>query len=94
MKYMLKKEFKDILQPNETGIFYVNPDKEIFFGNKNQYPIIWTGILNNNSVKIILKNSDSFTIRSYDFVNYPKSESNLKETIVKWINEYINDKWK
>tara|TARA_R110002049_G_scaffold309088_1_gene516703 strand:+ start:2407 stop:2706 length:300 start_codon:yes stop_codon:yes gene_type:complete len=93
-KWQIEKSFKDALQPNNTGYVKLNPDKEIYFGNKGQYPIIWKGILNEFKIKIILKNPDSITIRSYDFIDYPISEKNLKETIVNWIDEYINEKWK
>ncbi|MFD1292369.1 hypothetical protein ACFQ5N_00860 [Lutibacter holmesii] len=87
------KNILDVLQPNNTGYVKLNPDKEIYFGNKSQYPI-WKGILNDLKIEIILKNSDSYTIESYDFIDFPISEKNLKEKIVNWIDEYINEKWK
>ncbi|WP_299059794.1 hypothetical protein [uncultured Polaribacter sp.] len=93
MKYELKKEFTDLTQQNDIGYFFVNPDKDIYFGNRNQYPITWNGKLNEFRIEIILKNSDSSTMKSYEFVEYPQSEDNLKEKIISWIDKYINEKW-
>lgn len=93
MKYKLTKEFTDLAKADNIGYFKVNPDKEIYFGKKEQFPIVWTGVLNENMVKIELKNSDSFSIRNYEFIVYPKSENSLKEQIVKWIDEYINGEY-
>lgn len=92
-KWQIEKSFQDVLQPNETGYVKLNSDKEIYFGKKNQYPITWKGLFNNVKIEFILKNSDSYTINSYDFIDYPINESNLKEKIVKWIDEYINEQW-
>ncbi len=90
-QYKIEKDFKDFSQPMNKGYFYANPNKNLNPYDRELYPIVWKGIINDNDFEIHLNNSDSFSIESYEFVKFPNLEESNKKQIVKWIHECMNN---
>lgn len=77
---------------NNKSRFYANCDKNIFPYNRNLYPLKLTGFLNEEKIEIILINSSSEKMESYNFIVYPEKYNFHKAEIVRLINKSLNDK--
>ena len=85
----LKKDFLDYARKDNKGYFYAKPDKEINLYKRNLYPIVWRGLLNDETVEIIQMNNSS-DINNFEFKVYPEKFDFLKIEIVKYINQFLD----
>ena len=86
--WQLTKDFLDNARKDDKGYFYANPNKTIY-PNHALYPIIWKGILNDESVEII-QMTDSIDTNDFEFKLYPEKLDYLKNEIVKYINQFLD----
>jgi hypothetical protein len=86
--WQLTKDFLDYARKDNKGYFYANPNKTIY-PNRALYPIIWKGILNDESVEII-QMTDSIDTKDFEFKLYPEKLEYLKNDIVKYINQFLD----
>ncbi|MEI3799601.1 MULTISPECIES: hypothetical protein [unclassified Chitinophaga] len=74
-----------------NGKSYVTLNSEVPIGpNGIDYPINWSGHINNEEVTVIQKDSLSWSPNSYDFAGTPKKFSHLQKHIIDSISNYMD----
>ncbi len=79
--------FTDLSQPRNLGYLKLNPDFEKTLKNQNVV-VNWTGILNDVKIEIKLHGDIYSDKKSYDFIIFPKTFSDLEQKVVNYISEY------
>lgn len=85
--WRIDETFIDLSQPQNLGYLKLNPDFEKTLKNQN-IAVNWTGILNDEKIKIKLHGDIYSDKKSYDFIDFPKKFSDLEQKIVNYISEY------
>ena len=86
--YLINKVFKDIINSRGESNLQLKTDTPISPYHMD-YPILWTGFLNNEKIKIKQKSSWSSHIPEFEFLECPNEYSYLQQKIVKEINNYL-----
>ncbi len=86
----ISEEFVDYTRHRDKGSILLKSNKTIHPSFKD-YPVEWTGLINNDRVKIVLNNSDASTLRNYDFLEFPEKHNDLKQQIADAIDEFIDE---
>jgi len=85
--WKIDKKFTDLSQPQNLGYLKLNPDFEKTLKNQN-VAVNWTGILNDEKIKIRLHGDIYTDKKSYDFIDFPTIFSDLEQKIMNYISEY------
>lgn len=84
--------FKDYRQMDGEGFIYLEPIQEIKHSAFVKYPIIWTGVINNEKIKIIQKTKNAYTENGFILETYPNKYEYLYEQIINLIDKYLKIK--
>ena len=88
--YDIDELFEDFSQPMKKSRLALNADKAINFQVLS--PIVWTGYLNNEKIKILQTEEHARILTSFEFEVFPEVMEHHKETVLKIIDKCLKRK--
>lgn len=86
--WQINSKFEDDFQPLGKSSFYLKTNSNLSPYNI-EYPISWTGFINNIEIEIIQISQSAFEVNDFEFITFPEKYSYVKNSIAKSINNYL-----
>jgi len=86
----IDEKFEDFAQLTKKSSLVLDADKSLNF--QVSYPIVWTGYLNNEKIKILQTEKHARILTSFEFEVFPEVLERHKETVINIIDKCLKRK--